>query len=104
MQLQIAADLLENPNLDEAIKLCDQIKDYVDIIELDHVMISEGPKIIATFKERYPDKIFMPIQKLCFLQGVKFIMTMVRIARLYHVLTLIMNTSKLLDLHMLKGN
>ena len=68
MQLQLAVDLMHNPTLEEAIKVIDEVKDYIDIIEMDHVMIYEGPKCLKVIKERYPDKIVYADPKTLFFE------------------------------------
>lgn len=52
MKLQIALDTL---TIDECIKLLDEVKDYVDIVEVGTpFLLEEGNKPVRVFKERYP--------------------------------------------------
>ncbi len=57
MQLQLAVDLFNDPHIDKAIDLIDQVRDYIDIIEMDGVLIEEGPGCLKVIKDRYPEKI-----------------------------------------------
>ncbi len=53
-KLQIAMDLF---HIEEAIKILDEVADYVDIIEVGSPLgISEGAAAIKSLRERYPDK------------------------------------------------
>ena len=53
--LQVALDLFST---EEALKVLDQVGQYVDIIELGTpLMIAEGARVVKTVKEKYPDKI-----------------------------------------------
>ncbi len=54
-RLQAALDLLST---EEALKILEQVGEFVDIIELGTpLMISQGAKVIETVKPKYPDKI-----------------------------------------------
>ena len=53
MKLQIALDTL---TINECIELLDDVKDYVDIIEVGTpFLLEEGNKPVRIFKERYPN-------------------------------------------------
>ncbi len=53
--LQVALDLFST---EEALRVLEQVGEYVDIIELGTpLMIAEGARVVKTVKEKYPDKI-----------------------------------------------
>lgn len=75
--LQVALDLFST---EEALKVLDQVGEYVDIIELGTpLMIAEGARVIKSVKEKYPDKIIFAdikvmdgggvVPKVCFDAG-----------------------------------
>ena len=75
--LQVALDLFST---EEALKVLDQVGQYVDIIELGTpLMIAEGARVVKTVKEKYPDKIVFAdikvmdgggiVPKVCFEAG-----------------------------------
>lgn len=61
-KLQLAVDLV---NLKSALKLLQQVGEYIDIIELGTpLLITEGLSIIPIFKELYPNKIIFADLKI----------------------------------------
>ena len=53
--LQVALNLFST---EEALRVLEQVGEYVDIIELGTpLMIAEGARVVKTVKEKYPDKI-----------------------------------------------
>lgn len=62
MKLQVALDDL---SLEEALKLVDDIRDYVDIIEMGTPFIyQEGMAAVKKFKETFPDKEILADMKI----------------------------------------
>lgn len=54
MKLQLALDELK---LDDALEFMEQVKEYVDIVEIGTpLIIAEGMRGVRKFKERFPDK------------------------------------------------
>lgn len=54
-KLQVALDLFST---EDALRVLEQVGDYVDIIELGTpLVIAEGARVVSTVKEKYPDKI-----------------------------------------------
>lgn len=54
MQLQLALDLF---SMEEALKLTEQVKDYVDIIEIGTPFLMEsGLEAVRRFRDRFPEK------------------------------------------------
>lgn len=57
VKLQIALDFIQ---LADALKIADQVKDWVDWIEAGTPLIkAEGIRVVKILKERYPDKIIV---------------------------------------------
>lgn len=63
MKIQFAMDV---KTIKEALELCEQVADYVDILEVGSpLIVSEGVHAVRAVKQAYPDKIVLADTKCC---------------------------------------